>query len=114
MHVLEEYDWPGNVRELENCIERACILVRGLDITPADLNVSPPLEYSVAEQAGLLDGFDMRGTLSDVSSRAQRLVERRKIDSTLKECGYNKSRTAERLAVSYKTLLTRIRELELE
>jgi DNA-binding NtrC family response regulator len=114
LHVLEEYDWPGNVRELENCIERACILVRGLDITPADLNVSPPLDYSVAEQAGLLDGFDMRGTLSDVSSRAQRLVERRKIDSTLKECGYNKSRTAEQLAVSYKTLLTRIRELELE
>ena len=114
LQVLEEYDWPGNVRELENCIERACILVRGLDITPADLNVSPPLDYSVAEQAGLLDGFDMRGTLSDVSSRAQRLVERRKIDSTLKECGYNKSRTAERLAVSYKTLLTRIRELELE
>ena len=96
------------------CIERACILVRGIDITPADLNVSPPQDYSVVEQAGLLDGFDMRGTLSDVSNRAQRLVERRKIDSTLKECGYNKSRTAERLAVSYKTLLTRIRELELE
>jgi hypothetical protein len=33
---------------------------------------------------------------------------------TLKECSYNKSRAAERLAVSYKTLLTRIRELELE
>jgi DNA-binding NtrC family response regulator len=42
------------------------------------------------------------------------LVERRKIDSTLKECDFNKSRTAERLGVSYKTLLTRIKELELE
>ena len=112
--VLEDYDWPGNVRELENCIERACILARGLEITPADLNVAPPADYSIKEHAELLDGFDMRGTLSDVSARAQRLVERRKIDSTLKECGYNKSRTAERLGVSYKTLLTRIKELELE
>jgi DNA-binding NtrC family response regulator len=114
LRALEEYDWPGNVRELENCIERACILARDHEITPADLNISPPSDYSPREQSVLLNGFDMRGTLGEVSARAQRLVERRKIDLTLKECSYNKSRAAERLAVSYKTLLTRIRELELE
>jgi DNA-binding NtrC family response regulator len=114
IRVLEEYDWPGNVRELENCIERACILARGTEIVVADLNISPPADYTGKEQLALLDGFDLRGTLADVSARAQRLVERRKIDVTLKECGYNKSRTAERLGVSYKTLLTRIKELELE
>jgi DNA-binding NtrC family response regulator len=112
--ALDEYDWPGNVRELENCIERACILARGSDIVPADLNISPPAAYSPREELALLDGFDLRGSLADVSARAQRLVERRKIDSTLRECGFNKSRTAERLGVSYKTLLTRIKELELE
>lgn len=114
VRALEEYDWPGNVRELENCIERACILARGTEIVPADLNISPPAEYTPREQAALLDGFDLRGSLAEVSARAQRLVERRKIDSTLKECGYNKSRAAERLGVSYKTLLTRIKELELD
>jgi DNA-binding NtrC family response regulator len=111
---LEEYDWPGNVRELENCIERACILARGQDITEAELNISPPSDYSRREQSTLLSGFDMRGTLSEVSARAQRLVEGRKIELTLKECGYNKSRVAEKLGVSYKTLLTRIKELELD
>ena len=114
LRLLEEYDWPGNVRELENCVERACILACGAEITPSDLNISPPADYSHREQLTLLDGFDLRGSLSDVSARAQRLVERRKIDQTLRECGYNKSRTAERLEVSYKTLLTRIKELELE
>ncbi len=114
VRMLEDYDWPGNVRELENCIERACILAHGQEITPADLNISPPSDYSLQEQLALLDGFDMRGSLSEVSARAQRLVEGRKIGLTLKECGYNKSRTAERLGVSYKTLLTRIKELELE
>ncbi|HVG20903.1 MAG TPA: sigma-54 dependent transcriptional regulator [Blastocatellia bacterium] len=114
VRMLEEYDWPGNVRELENCIERACILARGTEIVPADLNISPPSDYSPREQVALLDGFDLRGSLAEVSARAQRLVERRKIDATLRECNYNKSRTAERLAVSYKTLLTRIKELELE
>ena len=114
VRVLEEYDWPGNVRELENCIERACILARVQEITEAELNISPPCDYSPREQSSLLNGFDMRGTLSEVSARAQRLVEGRKIELTLKECGYNKSRVAERLGVSYKTLLTRIKELELD
>jgi DNA-binding NtrC family response regulator len=114
VRALEEYDWPGNVRELENCIERACILSRGLEITPIDLNIAPPADYSPREELALLDGFDLRGSLAEVSARAQRLVERRKIDMTLRECDFNKSRAAERLAVSYKTLLTRIKELELE
>ncbi|MFY9574181.1 MAG: helix-turn-helix domain-containing protein, partial [Blastocatellia bacterium] len=112
--TLEEYDWPGNVRELENCIERACILARGTEVSSADLNISPPTDYSAREQAALLDGFDLRGSLSDVSGRAQRLVERRKIDVTLRDCEFNKSRAAERLGVSYKTLLTRIKELDIE
>jgi DNA-binding NtrC family response regulator len=111
---LEDYDWPGNVRELENCIERACILARGTEILPADLNIGPPAAYTPREQNALLEGFDMRGTLSEVSARAQRLVEGKKIESALKDCDYNKSRAAERLGVSYKTLLTRIKELELE
>ena len=114
LHALEEYDWPGNVRELENTIERACILARGLEIMPVDLNIAPKADYSPREQLALLDGFDLRGSLAEVSARAQRLVERRKIDVTLRECDFNKSRAAERLAVSYKTLLTRIKELELE
>jgi DNA-binding NtrC family response regulator len=112
--LLEEYSWPGNVRELENCIERACILARGNEILPADLNIKPPSDYTPREETALLVGFDLRGSLADVSSRAQRLVERRKIDLTLRECGFNKSRAAERLSVSYKTLLTRVKELELE
>jgi Nif-specific regulatory protein len=112
--MITSYHWPGNVRELENCIERACILARGNEIALADLNISSPMDLSPREQSALLDGFDLRGTLSEVSARAQRMVERRKIEMTLKEFGYNKSRAAERLGVSYKTLLTRIKELELE
>jgi two-component system, NtrC family, response regulator AtoC len=37
MEILEKYTWPGNVRELENVIERAVIICRGNQITPAEL-----------------------------------------------------------------------------
>jgi len=115
LDALRSYTWPGNVRELENCIERACILCDGRVIRPADLNLpvySDKNGYKV--NGSFLNGFDLSGSLSDVATRAAHLVERYKIETTLKDCGYNKSRAAERLGVSYKTLLTRIKELNLE
>ena len=36
LSILMDYNWPGNIRELENVIERAIILNKGKEITPAD------------------------------------------------------------------------------
>ena len=35
--ILRRYRWPGNVRELENVVERATLLVKGEEVTAADL-----------------------------------------------------------------------------
>jgi hypothetical protein len=61
----------------------------------------------------LLDGFDLRGSLSDVSGRAQRLVERRKISTTLK---MRLQQVARRRTprCQLQDPVTRIKELELE
>lgn len=37
MELLVRYDWPGNVRELENIIERAVVLEKGPEVSPASL-----------------------------------------------------------------------------
>ncbi|MES2456170.1 MAG: sigma-54 dependent transcriptional regulator [Bacteroidota bacterium] len=39
--TLLKYHWPGNVRELQHVIERAVIMVDGIEISPADLQLSP-------------------------------------------------------------------------
>ena len=36
MDLLMNYDWPGNVRELENAVERALVIGRGTELTPAN------------------------------------------------------------------------------
>ena len=108
LSAIRAHNWPGNVRELENAIERACILTDTMVLEAKDLGVN-----SVREEEQLTGDIDMSGTLSDVTHRAVRMVERTKISEMLKTNEGNKSKTAEDLGVSYKTLLTKIRDYNL-
>jgi DNA-binding NtrC family response regulator len=107
--VLRAHSWPGNVRELENAIERACILSDTMVLGPKDLG----LPTGSSDDSELLKSFDLRGTLSDAAQRALRVVERQKIQETLAANKGNKIKTAEELAISYKTLLTKIKDYDL-
>jgi len=108
--ALREHRWPGNVRELENAIERACILSDTMILEPHHLGLG---RSSDAADAEVLQQLDLSGTLSDVGHRALRLVERRKIVQVLEANLGNKSKTAEDLGVSYKTLLNKMKEYAL-
>lgn len=107
--AARSYSWPGNVRELENAIERACILSDTMTLEPKDLG----LTSSGDETPPTSQDFDLSGTLSDVAHRALRLVEKRKIQCALEASAGNKSKTAEDLGISYKTLLTKLKEYDL-
>ncbi|MGA2509745.1 MAG: sigma-54 dependent transcriptional regulator [Candidatus Acidiferrales bacterium] len=112
---LRSYAWPGNVRELQNAIERAAILSNGAELDTAALQL--PATRPTAEELpeGMLeDQFLWEGPLEEVSQRAVAHVERFKIQNALRESKWNKTRAAEKLGVSYKTLLTKIRGLGLE
>ena len=109
--ALRAHGWPGNVRELENAIERACILADSTALTPADLGLARE-GFGQRVEEGRAD-FDTSGTLSEAAERAVRAVERRKIADALRTHGGNKTRAAEELGVSYKTLLTKVKEYNL-
>ena len=104
--ALQQHHWPGNVRELENAIERACIISDTLVLQPADLGLMP----SRREADETPEKLDLSGTLSDVAHRALRVVERSKIREALEANNGNKSKTAEDLGVSYKTLLNKLKD----
>jgi DNA-binding NtrC family response regulator len=112
---LLTYSWPGNVRELQNAIERAAILANSGKINSAALQL-PSARPTAAELPGGMveDKFLWEGPLDEVSQRAVAHVERFKIQNALQETKWNKTRAAEKLGVSYKTLLHKIRSLGLE
>jgi len=104
--IIKKHSWPGNVRELENAIERACILSDSLIIQPNDLG----FVLNRDEKNETIEQLDLSGTLSEVAHRALRLVERKKIVAVLDANEGNKSRAAEDLGISYKTLLNKIKD----
>jgi DNA-binding NtrC family response regulator len=108
LSALRVHRWPGNVRELENSIERACILADSASLEPRDLGFGPEEARDPKSF-----GFDTSGTLGQAAERAVALVERRKIADALVENDGNKTRSAEALGVSYKTLLTKIKDYSL-
>jgi len=109
MDILAKSPWKGNVRELENVIERAVIYADGGVIRSQDLGIS---ESSILD--ALCEHVPMDGPLQEVAAAATRIAESRRIRQVLRQTGNNKTRAAEVLQVSYKTLLTKIKEYQLE
>jgi DNA-binding NtrC family response regulator len=105
LEILKNRQWKGNVRELENCIERAVILCDGKTILPEHLGFA-----TLETTESLLQDLPMEGGLEEVSSSAQRIAESRLIKKVLNQVGGNKTKASELLKVSYKTLLTKIKD----
>jgi len=112
---LQEYRWPGNVRELQNTLERAVILSDGDEISAGALQLlaRQPAPAAIPEEL-VPEKFNWDGTLEEVTARASQHVERVLLEQTLRECKWNKTRAAEKLGISPKTLLAKLRSLGLE
>jgi DNA-binding NtrC family response regulator len=103
MYLLERYPWPGNIRELRNVIERATILAEGDFIEARHL---PPPVVSRSEQT-LPTVTLSPGTTVDEA-------ERRLILLTLEHTRNNKTRAAEILGISLKTLHNKLNRMKQE
>lgn len=100
MDLLMRYDWPGNIRELENSIERGVIMCREDYLGPKDLplaiqNVPYELEK---EDMGIKPGWAIKD------------VEKELILKTLEETGGNRTKAAEILGVTRRTLQNKLKE----
>ena len=103
--VLKEfrrYAWPGNVRELRNVLERGLVTGPGETLMKKDL--APDFGREAPVAAG--DELRLRAGLSVAEA------ERRLIRETLEFTENNKTRAAELLGISLKTLHNKLKEYE--
>ncbi len=103
--LLLSHSWPGNARELENVIERAVILAED-QILPDHLGLSVDPTISALQE--------LTCTLPEIATLAARKAEIELITRVLSQTSGNKSRAAELLGVSYKTLLNKVKEYNIE
>jgi DNA-binding NtrC family response regulator len=102
---MRSYDWPGNARELRNAIERAVILCP--DGAPLDVGHLPPgFARAQAAPAQALDAGVVSVRVGATVDEAERLLILRTLEAT----GQNKTRAAEILAISLKTLHNKLKE----
>lgn len=102
LEKIMNYSWPGNVRELQNCIERAIILCDGREILPQ--HIITPGEI-VGETY-----IDLKGNLKEATKTAVSVIEKKKIESAIKDSGGKLKEAAKVLEISEKTLRKKLRE----
>jgi len=97
--------WPGNIRELRNCIESMVVLSTG-DVL--DVSLLPPEMESEVRSAQVEK--PQEGSPSAQGGMAIRDAESRLIEQALEKCGGNRTKAAEMLGISRRTLQRKLAE----
>jgi two-component system response regulator AtoC len=93
---LLEYTWPGNIRELANVIERTVVMDYGKEVLPEHLSIEGNSSQNSTFYVGM--------TLGE--------LEKRLIIETLEAQNQNRTKTAEVLGISIRTLRNKLNEFD--
>ena len=102
---LMQHDWPGNVRELSHAVERAVLLSPGPVIQPESLDLGRLGREPVEGEESAGRPADGRVVLDTLNLKE---VEEVLIQEALEETGQNRTRAAELLGISARTLRNKL------
>jgi two-component system, NtrC family, response regulator AtoC len=103
------YSWPGNVRELENVVQR--IVVLGTEAVVEELgDPQPPPSPATTNQPGDAPGSSNPMGLKELTRRAAAAAEREALERMLDLVRWRRVEAAQRLRISYKSLLEKIKQ----
>jgi transcriptional regulator with PAS, ATPase and Fis domain len=125
---LYSYQWPGNVRELQNVLKRMMILGEGEETIDDLLNTAgsqpsgPDFMAAASKPSTPVNLWRVNGEkVPDLSSLSLKKIKKKTLDRVEKEViscvlentGWHRGRAAKILDISYKTLLDKIKDLEI-
>ncbi|MBT5469492.1 MAG: sigma-54-dependent Fis family transcriptional regulator [Nitrospina sp.] len=96
LSLLKKYRWPGNIRELGNIVERSCLMCQGDTMLPSHLFFDEELQSKDKSTLRL------SGTIYE--------MEKELIMQTLEEVNGNKTKAADSLGISIRTLRNKLNE----
>ncbi|MEO5376426.1 MAG: sigma-54 dependent transcriptional regulator [Magnetococcus sp. DMHC-6] len=102
--VLNSYSWPGNIRELENVVHRALLMAEGSEITADDLMLDIHVMREDVDRE--VDEDEIRMPVGTTVREMEEFLIRR----TLDEVNGNRTRAAELLGISIRTLRNKLNE----
>lgn len=104
--LLVSYDWPGNIRELEN-YARKVVAIGDPTVALGNLRAIPAAEPMTADSGHI-------SSLKAAARAASRRAERELILKALEQTHWNRKRAARELQISYKSLLYKIKQIDVE
>lgn len=113
LRMVSEYDWPGNVRELENAVKRMVVFNGEKVLAAVTKNrrrKKGPTEEETTDKETQKEEEPF--SLKEISKEASLKAEREAILTALTKARWNRVKAAKELRVSYKTLLSRIKECD--
>jgi transcriptional regulator with PAS, ATPase and Fis domain len=106
MALFMKYEWPGNVRELENLIKK--IIVLGNEEI-----VNSVIPHDVIAGKVVYKSNDKFVPLKEISKQAVEKAEKSYIKRALNKTNWNRIQAANLLQVSYRSLLSKIKEYDI-
>ena len=105
MEKLKSYDFYGNIRELENILERAAIFSDGDLITEDNIELRGDVLGHVSKPAAGVTGTD---------GMSLKEIEKQSIEKALRRWEGNRTKAANELGITRRTLITKIEEYNLD
>lgn len=131
LHLFEEHHWPGNVRELLNYLNHYCVfgsceeiaeLIHSSQFVNGNSNQDKQQSnhssiYNELDYNDILDNFDPENnhfhSLKEVKDQVVERVEKNIIEKVLQDSNWNRKVTAQKLKISYRALLYKMKEFHL-
>lgn len=114
MDFLRHHSWPGNIRELENFV-RKFVILGDEELALSDLVLDSAANTTEPRRGPTVnDHANKTRSLKAAAREASRNVERELILNSLERTHWNRKRTARELQISYKALLYKLKQLDID